>query len=199
MKGKTAMLVKQIDILAIFLNHYLQRYLRSLWFCTLFFRWCFRWWFCIDHRSRTISFHTTEPIKCRCSNRQRQLLNIISHIILNSVSRTTQDLLYQKKIYAFNSATTLDIQCTVRFIVTEVNQSIPAKYDSEVALSLLRVETHVDLTVPSVVQRARCLGIIIVQEVNTKLDKLLDYKVEKPVKSPLIKGKPTCYSTQKEF
>ena len=118
---------------------------------------------------------------------------------MNSVSRTTQDLLYQKKIYAFNSATTLDIQCTVRFIVTEVNQSIPAKYDSEVALSLLRVETHVDLTVPSVVQRARCLGIIIVQEVNTKLDKLLDYKVEKPVKSPLIKGKPTCYSTQKEF
>ena len=99
---------------------------------------------------------------------------------MNSVSRTTQDLLYQKKLYAFNSATTSDIQCTVWFIVTEVNQSIPAKYDSEVALSLLSVETHADVTVPSVVQKARCLGIIIVQEVNTKLDKLLDYEVEKP-------------------
>ena len=58
---------------------------------------------------------------------------------------------------------------------------------------------HVDLTVPHILQKTCCLDVLMVQEVNTKFDKLLDFKVVKPVLSPRIKGKPACYSTQKEF
>ena len=65
-------------------------------------------------------------------------INVISCIILNSVSPTAQVLPYQRNIYAFISATPLDIKPSIWLIVFTADHLILAKCNSDIALSVLR-------------------------------------------------------------
>ena len=80
-----------------------------------------------------------EPVKCRCFNRQRQLHRCHNSYHIELSQRYWKNFAISKEhIHAFDSATHLDIERSVRIIVTAADQSILAKYERDVALNLFR-------------------------------------------------------------